>query len=230
MEIIFILVNPMVAENIGGAARAIKTMGFNRLRLVNPGIDHLDKKALLLAHGSRDILEGAGVFGTLDEALGDIDFSIATTAKRRSVRHDYFTASELGNIIKRKTNMVKKLALVFGREESGLSNPEIDRCDIASFIPLAMKYPSLNLSQAVMLYAYELSKGELFTKSRAAPSNNPASLKKAKKDIITVLEDLDLGEDKVVHNRLMEKIMVMPDDDLHLIHSFSKAYFKKHFS
>lgn len=228
MDVHFILVNPMVPENIGSAARAIKTMGFGHLLLVNPGVDHLDKKALILAHGSRDILENALVFYTLEDALANMDFSIATTSKKRSVRHDYYPADELTSLLSKKTGMVHKLGMVFGREESGLSNPEINACDIASFIPLATKYPSLNLSQAVMLYAHELAKGSFFKLPTAVPSSNTASLDKVKKDLAHVLEDLDLGNDKVVHNRLMEKILVLPDDDLHLIHSFTKAYFKKH--
>ena len=84
MNISFILVEPAVPENIGAAARAIKTMGFNDLRLVNP-CDHLDMRAKMLAHASHEILENAKIFTNLSDAIADLDFTIATSAKQRWV-------------------------------------------------------------------------------------------------------------------------------------------------
>lgn len=81
----FILVEPAVPENAGAAARAMKTMGFTDLRIVAPGHDspiHLTEKALTLAHGSREILAGAMIFSSLAEAVHDLDFLVATTARR----------------------------------------------------------------------------------------------------------------------------------------------------
>src|SRR5512138_1190124 len=150
-ELYFILVEPAVPENIGAAARAIKTMGFDRLRLVNPQ-NYPNDKAFHVAHGSRAILEQAEIFPTLKEALQDISFSVATSAKRRSVRFDGHHAATLPALLEAKKRSVTRAAVVFGREESGLTNSEIGFCDLLSYIPMKRKYPSLNLSQAVMLY------------------------------------------------------------------------------
>ena len=87
MEVSFILVEPAGPENVGAAARAIKTMGFDDLRLVNP-CDHLDMKARMLAHASNDILENAKVYQSFEEAIKDIDFVFATSAKQRWVKLD----------------------------------------------------------------------------------------------------------------------------------------------
>ncbi len=82
MKICIILNHPTTPENIGAAARALKTMGFSDLRLVDP-CDHLSDRAHWLAHGSEDILESAQVFNSITAAISDIDFLIGTSAKKR---------------------------------------------------------------------------------------------------------------------------------------------------
>lgn len=153
MEIFFILVEPAVPENVGASARAIKTMGFHFLRLVNP-CDHLSDKARMLAHGSNDILESAQVYSSLQEAAEGLDLLIGTTANlKRSSKQDYHSSENLAAILAKKAAGLKKVGIVFGREESGLTNEELQLCDMASSIPLAAPYPSINLGQAVMIYA-----------------------------------------------------------------------------
>jgi tRNA/rRNA methyltransferase len=119
MDLYFILVKPAVPGNVGAAARAIKTMGYTRLRLVAP-CDHLGQEARMLAHASEEILEDAEVFVGLKEAIADLDMTVATTAKTRDVRVEYFSASEIPGVIRSKGGSVNKTGLVFGREESGL--------------------------------------------------------------------------------------------------------------
>ena len=156
MDHFFILVEPAVPENIGASARAIKTMGFNNLRMVNP-CDFRDGKAQWVAHGSREILDNAGVYKDLETATADLDFIVGTTSKKRRTNQDYYYPDHLKEIISSKQKSINKLGIVFGREESGLSNEELKLCDLISTIRLSRPYPSLNLSQSVMLYAYELS-------------------------------------------------------------------------
>ena len=85
MLIHFILVEPGLPENVGAAARALKTMGFHSLRLVNP-CDHLQDRARWVAHGSTDILENARVFTSLEDAVADVDMIVGTSAKSRTVK------------------------------------------------------------------------------------------------------------------------------------------------
>jgi tRNA/rRNA methyltransferase len=156
IDVIFVLVEPAVPENIGAAARALKTTGFTQIRLVNP-CNHLADEAKWLAHGSNDILEAADVFASLKEALDGVDFAVGTTAKNRSAKADYYTPEAAKGLIFKKSGTISKIAIVFGREESGLTNGELRMCDIASSIPLFAPYPSINLAQSVMIYAYVFS-------------------------------------------------------------------------
>lgn len=156
--ICFILYKPAVPGNIGASARAIKTMGFSELRLIDPA-DHLSDEAKMMAHGSHDILENCKVYGTFDEAVTDISFVICTTAKKRSAKVDYIPAPRLAQFIADKSAVTGKIAVVFGTEESGLPNHILLKANVGVTIPMATGYPSLNLSQAVMTIAYELSAG-----------------------------------------------------------------------
>ena len=226
MTIHFILVEPLYPENIGAAARAIKTMGFNSLRLVNP-CDHLVKQAKWLAHGSIEILEKALVFNSFEEAIKDIDFTIATTSKNRTVKYDYYPANKISNLIQDKKESIKDLALVFGGEESGLSNKVLDSCDIASFIPMKSKYPSLNLAQSVMIYAYSVSeiinaKPELASKSKKIHSYKELRIKSEE-----ILNKIDIKADSNIYSRIMERLAIIGKDDINLLHSIINEVNKK---
>ena len=155
LETVFILVEPARAENVGAAARALKTMGFAQLWLVNAC--PLQPEAYWVAHESAEILDQAQHFPDLASALETIDFSIATGARRRLEKNDYLSPQECVQALSGKSQSVARAALVFGRESSGLTGEEMALCDAATTIPLAVTQPSLNLAQAVMLYAWELS-------------------------------------------------------------------------
>lgn len=157
-DLCFILYKPAVPGNIGASARAIKTMGFSELRLIDPA-NHLSGEAKMMAHGSHDILENCRVYASYDEAVADISFVICTTAKKRSAKVDYIPAPRLAQFIAGKSAVTGKIAIVFGSEESGLPNHILLKANVGVTIPMATGYPSLNLSQAVMTIAYELSAG-----------------------------------------------------------------------
>lgn len=157
LQFSFILVEPGEAGNIGAAARAMNTMGFEDLRLVRPKAEHLSGIAKAFAHGSEHLLERASVYTQLSEALSDVDFACATTARHRLQKSHYVAARELPSMLTAKGNCLQRVALVFGSERSGLSNQDIDLCDLITNIPQATLQPSLNLAQAVMLYSFVLS-------------------------------------------------------------------------
>jgi len=217
MEISFVLVEPAVPENVGASARALKTMGFSELILVNP-CDHLSDPARWLAHASNDILEKARIFGNLQEALTNFDFVVGTTAKMRSVKNDYYPLNELPNLLKSKGTAVNKVAVVFGREESGLKNEELKHCDLVTIVPLQTSYPSLNLSQAVMLYAYELSKIDYRpVQESEIDSDSFAALKEK---VAVVLQNTGFKENTNIYPRFLERLNFLSEDDIHLLHSF----------
>jgi tRNA/rRNA methyltransferase len=219
MKIQFILVEPKVPENIGASARAIKTMGFNSLILVNP-FSWKEGKSKWVAHGSAEILDEAKVYPTLKKALEGTDLAIATSAKQRSVKQDYIASDSLAQFITGKTGNIEIVSLVFGREESGLTNDEMALCDVTTSIGMAQPFPSLNLSQAVMLYAYELSELSIrFSQSVHRSGDDQYSYSQLKSKIKTLLNDLGIGEKDNRYGRIMERISFLENDDINLMHS-----------
>ena len=224
MDICFILVEPAVPGNVGAAARAIKTMGFKHLRLVNP-CDHLSMEAKMLAHASGEILEEAEIYPGLAEAVADLDLSIATTAKARDARVEFHLNTELPELIRSKGKMVNHTGIVFGREESGLSNDEIRICDLASTIPLKQPYPSLNLAQAVMIYAYTLadfSAREKAVKNSGIPQSDVSVSDPEQYRIMMdrskdALRKIGIEKNPALYNRILERIALLNEDDIHLL-------------
>lgn len=225
MKIVFILVEPAVPENVGAAARALKTMGFNDLRLVNP-CDYLSVDARKLAHASNDILENASVYNTLEEALHDIDFAFATSARDRWIKLDIIDSHEMPKFIEGKGDTISNVAVVFGREESGLTNHEINLCQRVTTIPLKTKYPSLNLAQSVMVYAYILS-GINLGENQAAKADTTQSFQALSKKVDAVMKAIDLGPDKLIYGRLMERLSELGEQDIKLLHSITTELIQK---
>jgi tRNA/rRNA methyltransferase len=219
MKIQFVLVEPKVPENIGASARAIKTMGFSKLVLVNP-CNWMEGKSKWVAHGSGEILENAVTFSTLKDAVKDSDFIIATSSKQRTVMHDYVPIRVLPGLLNDKSDSIEIVSLVFGREESGLTNDEIKLCDVTSTISMACSYPSLNLSQAVMICAYEIA-GLNLNNLRTSKMTDHNSGKNLKIKIREILQQLGINERDNIYGRLMERISFLNDDDINLAHSVS---------
>ncbi len=228
MDIYFILSAPAREENVGAAARAIKTMGMAGLRLVNPLCNHVGERAMATAHGSKDILEGATVHASLPDAAADISLLIGTAAKKRNIREDRHLVEELPGIIQAKGNSITRVGIAFGGEESGLSNRELDQCHLLSTISMAARYPSLNLGQAVMVYAAVLSKLtlNLARKQQSLPGDDELAIVREKAR--QVLADVNIPDDHIIYRRIMERLMMLNLDDTHLFHSFCKFYLKKY--
>ena len=217
MEICFVLARPAVPENVGACARALKTMGFAQLRIVGSEV-HRDKRAYILAHGAGDILDNALAFDDLDAALADVDFVVGTSAKERHDRRYSFSPAELRGDLQAKHGSVQRAAIVFGCEESGLSNSELARCDALSSIPLATTYPSLNLGQAVMLYAYELSSLTALPPVEA----DAAEWQALKLRLLALLPRLDVPSDGVLQQWVEERCAWAGRDDVRLLHMLCK--------
>ncbi|MDA3893738.1 MAG: tRNA/rRNA methyltransferase [Salinivirgaceae bacterium] len=212
MDIVFVLTEPAVPENIGAAARAIKTMGFGELRIVNSH-KHLEKEAKWLAHGSAEVLENAKTYGTFKGAIADLDFTLATTAKNRSVKLDYYTPEEAKEILLNKTDAISKVGIIFGREESGLKNEELAVCDLAVTIPIKAKYPSINLAQSVMIMAYVFTNCEL---KEQEIDNNKYNYVLLKQKTQNSLKLLNIKEGENLFGRIMERLALINTPDINL--------------
>lgn len=214
LEIIWILVEPRTPENVGAAARALKTMGFHQLRLVNP-CAYREGPAQWLAHGSTDILDAVQVFDTLSDAITDCDFNIGSTAKARHGRHTALTPKELRSNVDTKSGTVQKIAMIFGREDCGLSNEELSLCDLVTTVPLAASYPSINLAQAVMIYAYEFA--ELKSAERVTSEISDGEYRAALERVEAFCERSGVNDEKLRH-WWQERLPLLTGRDIRLLH------------
>lgn len=140
--------------NIGATARAMKTMGLSSLYLVNPRL-FPDKEAETRAAGAWDVLNNTQVCASLDEALNGTTLAAAITARPRDLSHEVFDARQ-GAVELLHHARQYPVALVFGKEMSGLTTAEVSKCQIVVHIPANPDYSSLNLASAVQIMAYEL--------------------------------------------------------------------------
>jgi TrmH family RNA methyltransferase len=148
------LLNTSHPGNIGGAARAMKTMGLTDLWLLDP-LHFPDAEATARASGADDILAGAQVRQHLDDLLEDCRLVVGASARTRSIPCPVLSPGECAPLVREESDQ-GRVAVLFGREQSGLSNAEIDRCHYLVRIPASPAYASLNLAAAVQVIAYEL--------------------------------------------------------------------------
>jgi RNA methyltransferase, TrmH family, group 1 len=216
MRLSIVLVSPARAENIGAAARAMKTMGFTEMRIVDSQA-HLEPAAQWVAHGSGDILENIKTYPTLEEALQDVDFTIATTARSRARFHYYASPQELVPMLQEKSQWMGHAALVFGREDSGLTNEELALADVLTGVPMVADYPSLNLGQAVMVYCYQLS---ALTQISTMPvtDGDEKQLQALRARITTLLEKLKVADDVKLADWLQQRIGLFEQRDTAMLH------------
>ena len=167
-----VLVGTSEAGNIGGAARAMKTMGLSKLTLVNPA-EFPSAKATARASGADDVLSRATVVGGLDAALVGCGLVMGASARLRDLPWPLLGPRQAAQEAWRHRHARDATALVFGRESSGLSNDELERCHFQIHIPAADAYRSLNLAASVQLIAYEMRMAWLA--ARAAQSEAGAA-------------------------------------------------------
>lgn len=149
-----VLVEPTHPGNIGGAARAMKNAFLKHLWLVNPRLfPHPD--AVARAAGAEELLSDARCAGTLDAALAEVHLAIGTSARARSIPVPLLDPAQAAHTLLREATR-GPVALVFGRESSGLTNEELDRCQFLVRIPSNPDFGSLNLACAVQVLGYEL--------------------------------------------------------------------------
>jgi TrmH family RNA methyltransferase len=181
--------------NIGAAARAMKTMGLRDLCLVNPK-QFPDEQASAMAAHADDILKDASVVGSLQQAIADCHVVIGTSARhQRSLAQDVFDARRCGELVAGKLVQSQKVALLFGRERTGLTNDELAHCQHLVHIPTNPDYSSLNVASAVQLLAYEC---------RVALSVRDSDLKQA----VDAMDELVTARDLQGYYQQLESMMV----------------------
>ena len=155
-NISFILVGTTHPGNIGAAARAMKNMGIHQMRLVSPK-EFPHEKAFFRAKAATDVLEKAEVHKSLNDAISEAKLVIGTSARNRKVPWPIVSPREAAEeIVSFSKTSEGKTAVIFGREDRGLTNEELGLCNLHVHIPSSDEYPSLNLSQAIQIIAYEI--------------------------------------------------------------------------
>ncbi len=162
--------------NVGSAARAIKTMGFSALHLVEPAYEYMARKAeaISLSSGAFDVLEAAQNHETMLEALGESQLVFGLTARDREFGPPAISLHEAVSMASSAVVANKPVSFVFGTERTGLDNEDLKHCTHRVWIDANPSYPSLNLAQAMMIVAYSMRQGLM--KELAIDSSAPESL------------------------------------------------------
>ncbi|MEM9015088.1 MAG: RNA methyltransferase [Pseudomonadota bacterium] len=175
---VFVLVEPQMGENIGAAARAMLNFGASCLRLVRPRDGWPNAKAGATASGASVVIDSVTVFDTIDEAIADCNFVLATTARQRELALPVMDAKSAiaatGPIIMSGG----RAAVLFGGERNGLSSEDTARANAILSVPVNPAFSSLNLAQAVCLVAYEWSNSQTLSMDFHANSSFPAPAQK----------------------------------------------------
>ena len=216
MQFPIILVSPARAENVGAAARAMKTMGFNELRIVASDA-HLQPAARWVAHGAGDIIDNIKLYPTLAEAVADVEFVVATTARSRAKFHYYATPEQLVPLLREKQQWMNAIALVFGREDSGLTNDELSLADILTGVPMVADYPSLNLGQAVMVYCYQLA-SLMQTQRDKREQDQGQQLNALRHRVNALLKKLNVEDDNKMSDWLTQRLGQFEQRDTAMLH------------
>lgn len=151
----FVFVSPRYGGNVGSAARVLKNFGFGRLDLVAPreGPDH--EEAVRMAVDASDVLAAARLHATLDDALEGAATVVGTSRRMGKHRQPHDRVDVLAPLI---AGLAQRgdVALVFGREDHGLSDADLDRCTHLAYVPTDAAYPALNVAQTIAIVAYEV--------------------------------------------------------------------------
>ena len=157
----WVMMRPSHPGNVGSAARAIKTMGFSALHLVNPAYEYMARKAeaISLSSGAFDVLEAAQNHESMLDALGDSQLVFGLTARDREFGPPAISLPQAVSMASSALVANKPVSFVFGTERTGLDNEDLKHCTHRVWIDANPSYPSLNLAQAMMIVAYSMRQG-----------------------------------------------------------------------
>ena len=219
-----VLIQTSHPGNIGAAARAMKTMGLSDLCLVNP-LKYPDPQADAMASGADDVLDGAKVVATLSEAVADCQHIIGTSARsQRTLRWRLLTPRACGEFAA-KSAQNQKVAIVFGRERTGLTNEELELCHQLVHIPSNPDYSSLNVAAAVQILSYESRVGHLGLSETITDTDldNTEDSAEALGEEIVSAADMD-GFYQQLETLMIETEFLNPDDPRYLMRRMRRMY------
>lgn len=195
-----VLVEPQLGENIGMVARAMANFGLAELRLVNPRDGWPNERARVVASRADHVIDGASVHASLAEAIADLQFVYATSARPREMIKIVSGPAEGAQKLRGLHQQGIKAGLLFGRERWGLENAEIALCDAIVTFPVNPAFASLNIAQAVLLMAYEW----MNTAQAPMPQTTPV-IPAAREEVIGLIDHVVGALDEARYFHLPEK-------------------------
>jgi tRNA/rRNA methyltransferase len=199
---VVVLVEPQIGENIGAAARAMANFGLSRLRLVKPAQGWPNSRAVMMAAGADRVLDAVTLHDSVEDAIADCAFVAAATARAHYQAKPVAGPDEAARIMAPRVSNGENVAILFGRERSGLENHEVGLADLIVTLPVNPAFASLNLAQAVVIVAYEWFKlggrGLPFAQAERSP---PA----AKEQLLSFFETLEAELERIEYFRPAEK-------------------------
>jgi tRNA/rRNA methyltransferase len=159
MRVRVVLVEPLDAGNVGAAARAMKNFGFTDLWITGGKQERVDDVSAWWAVGAIDVVENATRVDTLEDALHDCHLTVATTAVRGRQVFDHLEPAGVARLANEQLSDEHRIAIVFGREKSGLTGREVMLCQRTASIPTWPEFPTMNLAMSVAIFCYELGRG-----------------------------------------------------------------------
>jgi tRNA (cytidine32/uridine32-2'-O)-methyltransferase len=199
-QVKIILIETTSSGNIGSTLRAMKNMGFNNLCLINPKEINLEEVKALSANAA-DLIDKIQFFNTLDEALVDSEIVVATSSRQRKVPWPTQSLDDLSPVLIEEIKKNKNISILFGREDRGLTNEELQKSNIHMTIETDKKYPVLNLAMSVQVVCYKLFLD--YQKSKRVNKNEYWDVPIAKYEHVTNLIDhfLSISEELEVFNK-----------------------------
>lgn len=234
-----ILVAPQMGENIGAAARAMYNFGLEWMRLVNPRDGWPNQKAVTMASGAGRVLDQVLVTDTTEQAVGDLNYIFATTARGRDLTKPVVTPQRAMEQAREMIGQGQKVGILFGPERSGLHNEDIARANAIISVPVNPAFASLNLAQCVLLLSYEWRRQTDDTPPEvmALAGVNPASNIEIQKLTEHMEQRLDAtgffwpdhkAESMILNLRNMISRMPLTEADVRIMHGIIRSLSDKH--
>ncbi len=229
----FVLVAPQMGENIGASARAMWNFGLERMRLVAPRDGWPNPKAVAMASGAAKVLDQVQVYGATTDAIGDMNYVFATTARTRDLTKPVVSPERAMSEARARISEGQKVGVLFGPERAGLQNDDVVRANALISVPVNPAFGSLNLAQCVLLLAYEWRRGDESVRDIASlPKARPASAIEFEKFHERLCQQLDnvgffwpqaKAESMEQNLRNMFSRLPLTDADIRMLHGVVRA-------
>lgn len=234
-----VLVEPQMGENIGAAARAMWNFGLERMRIVNPRDGWPNQKAVTMSSGAARVIDAVQVTKTTEQAIGDLNYVFATTARIRDLTKPVVTPERAMEQARELVAQGQQVGILFGPERSGLENSDIARANAIISVPVNPAFASLNLAQCVLLIAYEWRRLEADVKPEIIEWAGTQTAKNIEVQKLTeILEERlhsvgffwpdDKSESMITNLRNMISRLPLTEADVRMFHGIIKSLADKH--